>query len=329
MKTLIVISSLLFCGACATSQKAVLPAGVLQTSRDQLHSVPAIHIITTTSNAQDTSSSCWETWSAVGLGYRSEIGGLVDVYSEKQKKHYRIPANGGPVSIVEDFETTMGAEFRSRGLRDNCIENIINLANRKNSSIQNETFESQGRLLHRASCRDEFGHPISVEYDPEAKRILRTESWTRAATDSPNSTKVITAYEYPDLATLDSKLFEPEMPANATVQVASSDEQSRIQCMTNLRDLLGAIYEYEAEHPEGLPDDLIQAIRETKFFRMSLLNCPLLKDTGKLQYKCHVPEGKRSVTNLPYPTVVFECKLHKGQTILGFADGHCEIRKAP
>lgn len=327
MKAYIAISSLLLCGACTTSQKAVMPAEVLQASRNQLHSVPAIHIITTTSDAQDSPTSSWETWSAKGLGYRSENGGVVDIYSEKLKKQYSIPAPGGTVSIVENYETSMGAEFRSRGLRDDCIENIIDLACRDNSSFHNETFESQGRLLHRASCRDQFGHPISVEYDPEAKRILRTESWTRAATDSPNSKKIVTAYEYPDLATLDPKLFEPEMPANTTVQVAPSDEQSRIQCMTNLRDLLGAIYDYEAGHPEGLPDDLLQAIKDTKFYRPSLLNCPLLKDTGKLQYQCNIPQGNRSVTNLPYPTVVFDCKLHNGYTVMGFADGHCETKK--
>ncbi|HUN82357.1 MAG TPA: hypothetical protein VMV81_12710, partial [Phycisphaerae bacterium] len=78
-------------GACsAAKQEPFVPATMLKASLDATQHAQVLHTTTEIDSGPDTAMRDeWHNWAAEGRGYRSELPGLIEVYNEPQRKHYR------------------------------------------------------------------------------------------------------------------------------------------------------------------------------------------------------------------------------------------------
>ncbi|HKQ47485.1 MAG TPA: hypothetical protein VJZ71_05410 [Phycisphaerae bacterium] len=327
---LVVVPVLSLIPGCAASGPGEASGPLsLQSAFGAMKSAEAIHIKNELDKGKGTPvTQSWDCWSASGLGYRSDLPGHTEIYDEKSRRMYRGGPEGG--AVVERYETSIGTELLRRGRQEESIEYLIARQRCGDANVRHERIEANGKLIHRISCSDDASRPLVVEFDPAEMRILKTESWTRRdKTTGEEPTRVVTTYEYPSLAQLDPKLFEiPDGNQRAGVHVVPSDQAALEQCLTNLRDIAGQMMKYEEHHPEGLPADLEKAIRSEEGFRESMLHCPLIPTNGRLQYESKLKPGTKSFAEMPFDSVVFECRNHGGRVAQVYGGGHAMVKVA-
>lgn len=320
-----------FVGCAANGPSGSSSPLALQSAFDATKAAPAIHITTEIDKGEGTPvTESWDVWAAAGLGYRANHPSQTEVFDEQKKRLCRMGPRGMSGEILYGYETCMSSEFLRRGRQEESIEYLIAQEKCGNPSFQKQEIDVNGTIIHKITCNDELSRPIAVEFDPLSRHILRTESWIRPNKESGiESTRIVTRYEYPQIGKLDPKLFEiPEPNPRTGIKVVNPDETAMQACLSNLRDVVGLMMKYEEHHQEGLPSDLEKAIRSEEGFRESMLHCPLMPANGKLQYASELKPGTKSFVEIPFDTVIFECRNHKGRVVQVYGGGHAMAKNA-
>lgn len=307
-------------------------AELLQSALDDLQDAAAIHIVWVVDDGPGTlERESMQMWVAAGLGVRMEGPGSVEIYNEQERKRYVYHAGTRTVRIVEGQETSTGWFLMQRGRQDENIEQVLMKLHSGGAGFRDEQFLVDGRTVRRLSCTDERGYRVMVELDPTAGRILKTESWTRVVEGSaPAPQRVRTTYHHLQPNEIDRSLFSLDMDEDVRVIVASPSQQAVRQCIANLLDLTGALMYYEGAGSDGLPAELSPVIRSWGGFRESMLHCPLVKSNGQLQYALggRFAEAK-SLLDIPFDAVVFECDLHGDRIPQSYGGGHAMVVPRP
>ncbi|MHC4990083.1 MAG: hypothetical protein ACYTGC_03795 [Planctomycetota bacterium] len=192
-------------------------------------------------------------------------------------------------------------------------------------AVTDTLVERRSGTVRRLEGVDSNGRPLVVEIDPRTGRMLLTITWTSGPPER-QQLRIMTAYEYPDPATVDPALFDA-VPAEATQVVEWGDlEKARYQCMSDLRGLAVLVHMYAARHEDRLPETIDQL---TPFSDQPIdeLLARELPGVGVVKVRSRLKEldGTRvSDADDPASVVLFECRLPDG-VVKAFLDGHVEF----